>query len=65
MAKIGETNIIQKITGKDEVRQRLTELGFVVGSEVTVITKIGGNLVLSVRDSRIGLDFEMAKRILI
>jgi len=37
MAKIGETNCIRKITGKDEVRQRLAELGLVVGEEVTLV----------------------------
>ena len=65
MAEIGSRNFIRKITGKDEVRQHLAELGFVVGSEVTVVTKIGGNLILSVKDCRIGLDRDMANRILI
>ncbi|MEG1575321.1 MAG: ferrous iron transport protein A, partial [Clostridium sp.] len=47
MAQIGERRTIQKITGKDEVRQHLAELGFVVGGEVTVISEIGGNMILS------------------
>ena len=64
MAKNGERNFIKKITGKDEVRQHLAELGFVVGSEVTVVSEIGGNMILSVRDSRIALDKTMANRIM-
>ena len=45
MAKPGETVTIHKITGRDEVRQHLAELGFVVESDVTVISEISGNLI--------------------
>ena len=65
MAGVGETNIIRKITGKDEVRQHLAELGFVVGEAVTVVSKLGGSLILSVKDSRIALDRGMAMRIIV
>lgn len=65
MVRVGERTQIQKITGKDEVRQHLAELGFVVGGEVTVISKIAGNMILSVKDSRIALDKTMANRIMI
>ena len=64
MAKQGETVTIRKITGKDEVRQHLAELGFVVDGEVTVVSELGGNLILQVKDSRIALDRAMAKRIM-
>ena len=63
MAKTGETVTIRKITGKDEVRQHLAELGFVVDSTVTVVTELSGNLILQVKDSRIALDKTMANRI--
>lgn len=65
MAKVGETVTIRKITGKDEIRQHLAELGFVVGSEVTVVNEIAGNLILQVKESRIALDKTMANRIMI
>ena len=65
MAKPGETRTIRKITGKDEVRQHLAELGFVVDSDVTVVSEIGGNLILQVKDSRVALDKTMANRIMI
>ena len=65
MAKTGETVTIRKITGKDEVRQHLAELGFVVDSDVTVVSEIAGNLVLQVKDSRIALDKTMANRMMI
>ncbi|HIR78062.1 MAG TPA: ferrous iron transport protein A [Candidatus Egerieenecus merdigallinarum] len=65
MAQVGETNIIRKITGRDEVRQHLAEIGFVVGEEVRVVSELGGNLILSVKDSRVALDKSMAMRILV
>jgi len=63
MAVPGETVVIRKITGKDEVRQHLAELGFVVDSAVTVVSELAGNLILQVKDSRIALDKSMANRI--
>ena len=65
VAKTGETVTIRKITGKDEVRQHLAELGFVVDSDVTVVSEIAGNLILQVKDSRIALDRAMANRVMI
>lgn len=65
MAKAGETVVIRRVTGKDEVRQHLAELGFVVDGEVTVVSEMGGSLILRVKDSRIALDKAMANRILI
>ena len=52
MARPGETVTIRKITGRDEVRQHLAELGFVVNSDVTVVSQLAGNLILQVKDSR-------------
>ena len=65
MAKTGETVTIRKITGRDEVRQHLAELGFVVDSDVTVVSEIAGNLILQVKDSRVALDSTMTNRIMI
>ncbi len=65
MARPGETVTIRKITGKDEVRQHLAELGFVVDSDVTVVSEIAGNLILQVKGSRVALDKTMANRIMI
>lgn len=65
MAKPGEPVVIRKITGKDEVRRHLAELGFVVDETVTVVSEMGGNLILQVKDSRIALDRSMANRVMI
>ena len=64
MAKPGETVTIRKITGKDEVRQHLAELGFVVDGSVTVVSEIAGNLILQVKESRIALDRTLANRVM-
>ena len=65
MARPGETVVIRKITGRDEVRQHLAELGFVVDESVTVISEMAGNLIIQVKDSRVAVDRTMANRIMI
>lgn len=65
MAKTGEANIIRKISGKDETRRHLENLGFVVGSEVTVMNEIGGNVIVGIKDCRIAIDKSMAMRIIV
>ncbi len=64
MAKMGETVTIRKIGGKDEVRQHMAELGFVVDETVTVVNEMGGNLILQVKDSRIALGKALAAKIM-
>mgnify|MGYP000901327068 CR=1 FL=1 len=65
MAGTGETNYIRKILGKEEVRRYLENLGFVTGEPVTVISKLNGNMILSVKNSRIAIDNSMASRIMV
>lgn len=65
MAKAGETSRIKQITGRDETRRHLENLGFVVGGDVTVVSELAGNLILNVKGTRIALDKAMANRILI
>ena len=65
MAKAGETVTVRKTSGRDEVRQHLAELGFVVDTDVTVVSEMVGNLIVQVKDSRIALDKTMAGRIMI
>lgn len=65
LAKNGETVTIRRVTGTDEVRQHLAELGFIPGEQVAVISQNGGNLIIQVKDSRIALDKTMANKIFI
>lgn len=63
MAREGESNVIKKVGGKEETRRFLENLGFVVGSAVTIITEIGGNLIVNVKDSRVAIGKDMANKI--
>lgn len=65
LAEVGEENIIRKIGGKQEVKAHLENLGFVVGGVVTVVSAIGGNVIVNVKDSRIAVSKEMAQRIMV
>lgn len=65
MARAGETATIRRISGRDEVRRRLAELGFVVDGHVTVVSETAGNLIVQVKGSRIALDKAMANRIMV
>jgi ferrous iron transport protein A len=65
MVKEGESNVIKKVGGKTETRQFLENLGFVIGSEITVISEISGNLIVNVKDSRVAIGKNMANKIMV
>ncbi len=63
LLKSGEGSIVTRVGGKPETRQFLEGLGFVVGTPITVISEIDGNVICSVKDTRIAVSKEMAKKI--
>ncbi len=65
MAKIGESNTIKRVGGREDTRKFLENLGFVVGGMVTVVSEISGNMILNVKDSRVALGRDMANKIMI
>ena len=65
MLKTGEENSIKKVGGREETRQFLTKLGFIPGSHVTVINEINGNVIVSIKESRIAVSREMASKIMV
>lgn len=65
LADIGEENTIKRIGGNPDVRSHLADLGFVAGGSVTVITTMGGNLIVNVKDSRVAISKEMANKIMV
>ena len=65
LAAVGEENIIRKVGGNPEVRAHLENLGFVSGGNVTVITTMGGNLIVNIKESRVAISREMAGKIMI
>ncbi len=65
VANIGEENIIKKVGGKPEVKKHLEALGFVAGGNITVISTLGGNLIVNVKESRVAISKEMAQKIIV
>lgn len=65
LANIGEENTIKKISGNPEVKKHLENLGFVPGGNVTIINMLGGNVIVNVKESRVAISEEMARRIMI
>ncbi len=61
----GEEAVIRKIGGSPEVKQHLENLGFIVGTAVTVITALNGNVIVKVKESRVAINDEMARKIMI
>lgn len=65
MAQTGVRNEIHEIHGRDETKRFLESLGFVVGGNVTVVSEIGGNMIVNVKDTRIAISKSMANRIMV
>ena len=65
MAPVGQASKIQRVGGNDETTRFLANLGFVVGSEVTVISAIGGNVIVNIKDSRVAINQDMARHIMV
>lgn len=65
MSKPGDRAQIKQISGRIETKRHLADLGFVIGQDITVVSKFAGNLILNVKGSRIALDRAMANKILI
>ena len=63
MATPGEINLIKKVGGKAETRQFLENLGFIPGGQVSVITRIGGNVIVEIKGSRVAVNREVAGKI--
>lgn len=65
VAGVGVASTIKKIDGKEETRKFLENLGFVVGGTVTVVSEIGGNMIVNVKDSRVAIGKDMANKIMV
>lgn len=65
MAQEGKLSIIKRVGGKEETRRFLENLGFVAGGEVIVVSEIGGNMIVNVKDSRVAIGKDMANKIMV
>jgi ferrous iron transport protein A len=65
MVSDGESFLIKKIIGKEEVRRFLENMGFVAGAKVSLVSKICGNVIVQIKDSRVAISKEMAQKIIV
>ena len=65
LANIGEENTVKKVGGSAEVRKFLESLGFVAGGEVTIVSKMGGNVIVKVKESKVAVNSDMAAKIMV
>ena len=64
-AEIGQPQTVKRIGGSPEVKKHLENLGFNVGGEISIVSTLGGNLIIKVRESRIAVSSELAKKIMV
>ena len=64
-AGTGEEYVVRRISGKPEVKKHLENLGFVVGGSVRVISRLGENVIVNVKEARVAISEEMARRIMV
>ena len=65
MAQPGQPSLIKRIGGRPETRQFLENLGFVAGGQVSIISKIGGSLIVEVKGARVAVNSDMAAKIFV
>ncbi|MCR5800320.1 MAG: ferrous iron transport protein A [Lachnospiraceae bacterium] len=65
LADVGKVNTVKKVGGSPEIKKHLENLGFIAGADVTIVTSLGGNVIVNVKESRVAISEEMARRIMV
>ena len=65
LADTGKELVIKKVGGSSEVKKHLEDLGLIAGSTVSVVSTFGGNVIINVKNSRIAVNSDMAKKIMV
>lgn len=65
LADVGTENLIRKVGGSPEVKKHLEDLGFVAGGTATVVAAMGSNIIVKVKEARVAISEEMARRIMV
>lgn len=65
LANIGEVRIVRRIGGSPETKRHLEDLGFTVGGEVSIVSSLGGNVIVKVKESRVAVSDELARKIMV
>ena len=62
---VGQIYKVVKVTGKEDTRRFLANLGFVADADVSLVSSIGGNVIVNIKDSRVAVNQDMAKHIMV
>lgn len=62
-AKSGEDVRVIRVSGNDAVKQHLQDLGFVPGSEIHIISTHDGDMIISLKGTKLAITRDMAKKI--
>ena len=65
LANIGEEDMIRRVSGNPEVKKHLDDLGFTAGGSITVVSALGGNIIVKVKEARVAISAEMARKIMV
>ena len=65
LANIGEEYMIRRVSGNPEVKKHLEDLGFTAGGSITVVSALGGNIIVKVKEARVAISGEMARKIMV
>lgn len=65
LADIGEVNTIKRVGGNPQVKQHLANLGLVVGGDVSIVNRLGGNVIVNIKDTRVAISEDMARKIFV
>ena len=65
LAEPGEIQIIRRIGGNPEVKQHLKNLGFNIGGEVMIVNTLGENIIVKVKEARVAISDELARKIMV
>ena len=65
LANIGEEYMIRRVSGNPEVKKHLEDLGFTAGGSITVVSALGGNIIVKVKEARVAISEEMARKIMV
>ena len=65
LADIGEVNTIKRVGGNPQVKQHLANLGLVGGGDVSIVNRLGGNVIVNIKDTRVAISEEMARKIFV
>ena len=65
LADEGVELVIKRIGGSPEMKKHLEDMGFTVGGSISITNKLGENVIVRVKESRVAINNETARRIMV